>query len=189
MYRLGFTPWDGHPLPAHLRKLIEGDSKLPPGRALDVGCGTGDTAIYLAQHGWEVTGMDFVERALRRARDKAARAGAQVRFIRADVTRLGEYQLGEPFDLVTDSGLLHGLLDPARDAYVRELAAAVRPGGRLLILGFDEGRRRQPRGISRAEVERRFADGWDLLGSGLDAEASRNSRDQLFYYDLLRRPD
>ena len=49
MYRVGFAPWDGHPLPQALRDLVEGGAALPAGSALDLGCGTGDNAIYLAQ--------------------------------------------------------------------------------------------------------------------------------------------
>ncbi len=76
-YRLGFTPWDGHPIAQSLRTWSrEGDDALPAGSALDLGCGTGDSSIYLAQHGWKVTGVDFVPKALEKARAKAAAAGA-----------------------------------------------------------------------------------------------------------------
>src|SRR5437773_2912196 len=89
MYRVGFTPWDGHKLPARLTDLIEGDTALPKGKALDVGCGTGETSIYLARHGWAVTAVDFVKVALERARAKTEAAGMSVRFLQADVTQLG----------------------------------------------------------------------------------------------------
>lgn len=186
MYRIGFTPWDGHQLPARLRELIEGDAALPKGKALDVGCGTGDTSIYLAQHGWDVTGIDFVERALEKARSKAQRAGAHVRWLRADVTKLGQYDLGQGFNLVVDSGLLHGLSDDARDAYVRELSPLVADGGRLLILAFGVRKRRGPRGIDREEVERRFGRGWQLQATGVDPAASNLADDPLYFYDLRR---
>src|SRR3954451_4535509 len=91
MYRLGITPWDGHPLPTWLRGQIEEPGGLVAGRALDVGCGTGDTSIYLARHGWQVTGIDFVKRALNRARAKTTAAGVSVRYQQADVTRLSTY--------------------------------------------------------------------------------------------------
>ena len=71
-YRLGFVPWDGHPLAHSMQNLIEGEPALPAGRALDIGCGTGDNSIYLAKHGWQVTGVDFVAKAVDKARAKAA---------------------------------------------------------------------------------------------------------------------
>src|SRR5438874_554339 len=108
-YRVGFTPWEGHALPARLRQLIEGPTALPPGRALDIGCGTGDTAIYLSRNGWDVTAFDFVERALRRASAKASAAGVKVRWVRADATDLKPENLGTGFQLAVDNGCLHGL--------------------------------------------------------------------------------
>jgi SAM-dependent methyltransferase len=62
---------------------------LPTGRALDIGCGTGTQAVYMAGQGWEVTGMDAIDRPLRKARARAAAAGASVDWVRGDVTRLG----------------------------------------------------------------------------------------------------
>jgi SAM-dependent methyltransferase len=87
-YAVGFTPWDGHPLSTKLRELVEGTDTLLPGSALDVGCGTGDASIYLAQHGWQVTGVDFTPKALDKARAKARAAGVTVNFVHADVTHL-----------------------------------------------------------------------------------------------------
>jgi SAM-dependent methyltransferase len=186
MYRLGLTPWDGHPLPAWLRGQIEEPGGILPGRALDVGCGTGDTSIYLAQHGWTVTGVDFVKRALERARAKTRAAGVSVRYQQADVTQLSAAGVGGGFDLVVDNGCLHGLSAGQRDAYVREISAAAVPGGRLLIMAFAERARRGPDGIDRAEVERRFASGWELVASGKDAAASNRPDDPLYFYDLRR---
>ncbi|HEX2094367.1 MAG TPA: class I SAM-dependent methyltransferase [Longimicrobiaceae bacterium] len=186
MYRIGFTPWDGHQLALRLRELVEGDAALPVGKALDVGCGTGDTSIYLSRHGWDVTGVDFVERALEKARLKGQRAGVSVRWLRADVTRLGQHDVGRGFSLVVDNGLLHGLSDDARDAYVREITPLVVDGGRLLIVGFGPGKRRGPRGIDREEVERHFDGGWELLATGIDPAASNLADDPLYFYDLRR---
>src|SRR5262249_27641084 len=123
MYRIGFAPWDGHQLPARLVELVEGPAALPRGKAIDPGGGTGDSTIYLAHHGWEAVGVDFVERAIEKARVKGEAARAQVRWLRADVTRLGEAGLGSGYRLLVDNGLFHLLSDDARDAYVREVSA------------------------------------------------------------------
>ena len=111
LYRLGFTPWDGHPLSQRLRDLVEGSGQTPalnPGRALDIGCGTGDSSIYLAQHGWQVIGVDYVK-PLAKARAKAGANRVSAEFVEADVTRLSATGIGAGFDLVVDNGCLHGM--------------------------------------------------------------------------------
>ena len=90
-YAIGFTPWDGHAHTKALRELIEGTADtpgLPPAAALDVGCGTGDSSVYLAQHGWHVTAVDFVPKALDKARAKARAADVSMLRIRPCATEL-----------------------------------------------------------------------------------------------------
>jgi SAM-dependent methyltransferase len=187
MYRLGFTPWEGHKMPTRLLELVEGPAALPKGKALDLGCGTGDSSIYLAQHGWEVIAVDFVNRALDRARAKTKAAGVTVQYMQGDVTRLRSYGIGEGFPLISDLGCLHGLSDEGREAYVREVSAVAAPGARLVLAGFAEGKRRGPRGFNRPEVERRFADQWDLLSSGIDEGVSTEPDNPIYVYDLRRK--
>jgi SAM-dependent methyltransferase len=118
-YRIGFTPWDGHPLARSLRVLIEGTndaSALPAASALELGCGTGDCSIYLAKHGWKVTAIDFVPKALAKARAKADAAAAPVAFVHADVTQLSRAGIGSDFNLIVDNGCLHNMSDGDRDA-------------------------------------------------------------------------
>jgi SAM-dependent methyltransferase len=184
MYRFGFTPWEGHALPARLRALAD---EPATGRALDVGCGTGDASVFLARAGWDVTGVDFVERALRRARARAASAGANVRFVRADVTRLPDAALGEPFDLIVDNGCLHGLSDDARAAYVRSVTSVAAPGARLLLAAFPVGAQRKPRGIDRAEIEERFRDDWEMVVAETDPEITADNGEGIGIYELRRR--
>ncbi len=182
MYRLGFTPWDGHALPARLRQLVD---ELPAGKALDIGCGTGDTSIFLANNGWEVTAVDFVERALDRARNKSSAAGADVRFVRADVTRLGSHGVGGGFSLLVDNGCMHGFPDEGRADYVREVEAAATASATLFLVAFPVRRRRGPRGIDRSEIEQRFSR-WELRASGVAGEVSNMPGDPIHFYELRK---
>ena len=186
-YRFGTPPWEGHPLPQRLLELVEGPSALPPGKALDAGCGTGDTSIYLAQRGWDVTAFDFVHVALKRARAKAAAAGVSIRAMQADVTRLTAPEIGTGFRLIVDNGLLHGLSNEARDAYVRLVSTVAAPQATLLLTAFAEKERRGPRGIGGPEIERRFATGWNVRGHWTDPAISRRPDDPVYVYELLRR--
>lgn len=188
-YRLGFTPWDGHPLAKSLRDLIEGDgtSPLPAGTALDIGCGTGDSSIYLAQHGWRVTGVDFVSKAVDKARAKAAADKVSVSFAQADATQLSSAGVGSGFALILDSGCLHGMSDEDRDAYVREVTAVAAPDARLLIVAFVPGGSFGVPGIDQAEVERRFTSDWTLLSAGDEPEMDHNGKNPARHYLFQRR--
>jgi SAM-dependent methyltransferase len=184
-YRLGFVPWDGHPLANSLRDLIE-DAALPPGKALDIGCGTGDNAIYLAKHGWQVTGVDFVARALDKARAKAAANKVDITFARADATRLGSEGIGTDFTLIVDNGCLHGMSDEDRSAYVREVTTVAAPQARLLLVEFIRGGSFAVPGIDPAEVQRRFAADWTPLSSGSEPQMDHNGKDPARYYLFQR---
>lgn len=184
-YRLGFTPWDGHPLAAGLRALVE--SGLEPGRALDIGCGTGDNCVYLAQHGWQVTGIDYVETAVRRARAKMSAAGVDVTVRRADATRLRSEGIGTGFDLIVDNGCLHGMSDGDRDAYVREVTAVAGPAAHLLLVEFVPGASFGVPGIAPADVERRFSAHWMLVSSGDEPAMDHNGKNPARFYLFTRR--
>src|SRR5947208_372149 len=79
MYRFGFKPWDSGIPPPELKELIEGPQARTPGKALDLGCGTGTNTMYMAQHGWDVTGIDFVSTAIAAARKKMQAANVAPR--------------------------------------------------------------------------------------------------------------
>ena len=185
-YRLGFVPWDGHPLANSLTDLIEGDGALAPGTALDLGCGTGDTSIYLAKHGWQVTGVDFVGKAVDKARAKAEADKVAVNFAMADVTRLSSEGVGSNFGLIVDNGCLHGMSAEARDAYVREVTAVAAPDARLLLCEFIPGGTFGVPGIDPAEVERRFAVSWTPLASGSEPAMDHNGKDPARFYLFAR---
>jgi len=184
-YRLGFVPWDGHPLPTSLRDLIEGENALATGTALDIGCGSGDNSIYLAKQGWRVTGVDFVAKAVDKARAKASANKLDITFAQADATRLSSERVGTGFDLIVDNGCLHGM-SPDRDAYAREVTAVAGPSARLLLVEFIPGRSFGVPGIDPAEVERRFAADWTLLSSGSEPAMNHNGKDPGRYYVFAR---
>ncbi|HEX4587076.1 MAG TPA: class I SAM-dependent methyltransferase [Mycobacterium sp.] len=188
MYRLGFTPWDEHPLATSLQELIEGRNGSPaltPGTALDLGCGTGDSSIYLAEHGWKVTGVDFIAKPLGKARAKAAAKKVAVDFAQADVTRLSSEGVGKDLDLIIDNGCLHGMSDEDRDAYVREVTAVTAPNARLLIVAFPPGSL-PVRGISQPDIEQRFSQDWELISAGDEPGLSINDRFKARYYLFQR---
>ncbi len=124
-------PWDTHKTPPELYRFIRDN---PPGRALDLGCGTGTNVITLAQHGWEVTGVDFIPRAIRKARRRAAKAGVQARFQVADVTKLEG--ISGPFDLILDIGCYQSLDQAGMAAYRGNLANLIASGGTFMIYLF-----------------------------------------------------
>jgi cyclopropane fatty-acyl-phospholipid synthase-like methyltransferase len=185
-YRLGFVPWDGHPLATSLKELIEGDGALAPGTALDLGCGTGDNSIYLAKHGWRVTGVDFIAKAVEKARAKASANNLDINFARADVTKLSSEGVGSNFDLIVDNGCLHGMSPEDRDAYVREVTAVAAPDARLLLVEFITGGSYAVPGIDPAEVERRFAADWTLLSSQSEPAMDHNGKDPGRFYLFAR---
>jgi SAM-dependent methyltransferase len=163
-YRTGRSRhWDTGVTPPEVVAEIEGDRPLPPGRALDLGCGTGTNALYLAAHGWQVVGVDFVGSAIEAARRKAGPAEG-VTFIQGDVTRLSSIGVEGPFDLVLDVGCFHSNSGAGRDRYAAQVARLTRPGAMLLLFGFGSrwrGLLGVP-GLSRPEVLGRFGGAFDL---------------------------
>lgn len=151
-------PWDiNQPQPA-LAAVADQFS----GRFLDVGCGTGEHALLAASHGLDAVGVDSSPTAVGRAEEKARERGLAARFLVADALQLGA--LGERFDTVVDCGLFHVFDDDARARYVRSVAGAVSPGGRVFLLCFSD---RQPgdwgpRRIREDELRASFADGWHV---------------------------
>lgn len=167
-YFFGLPIWDRGVPDEELVDLVEGDQHLPPGRALDIGCGTGTETIYLAAHGWKATGVDMVSRALIIARRKAAAAGVSPRFVEADATRLQDFGVGGDYDLILDFGCFHTLPADERDAYVESVSRAAAPGATFLLVGFTRPPRVAPMhaGLSTEEVRARFDGGrWKLVSA------------------------
>ena len=168
MYLVGFTPWDTGAIPSELSELIEGQAALAPGRALDIGCGTGTQSVYLANHGWQVTGVDDLDKPIRQAQARAQASGASVEWKRADATRLTESGLTPGFDLVFDRGCFHGLNAQERTGYAAGVTQLASPGATLLMMCFARNDVRiAPAGAEEDELVRTF-DGWELTSAQSD---------------------
>jgi SAM-dependent methyltransferase len=154
----GKAPWDiGRPQGPF---IAVADRVIDP--ILDAGCGTGETALCFAARGHRVTGIDFLEEAIRRAQVKAAERGLAVEFLVKDALTLGDWC--QRFATVIDCGLFHVFSDDDRRRYVGGLAQVVEPGGRLFLLCFsdEEPGTEGPRRVSRQELYDAFADGWEV---------------------------
>jgi cyclopropane fatty-acyl-phospholipid synthase-like methyltransferase len=196
-YRIGFHPWEDlaehPPFAGKLLELLarEEDGREPPyGPALDLGCGSAVWGVQLAKRGWNVTGVDIVEKALRRARERVEEAGVEMRLVRGDVTALRQADVGSGFKLVVDTGTFHGLADAQREAMGREVSAIAAPDATVLLDCFAPRRRGPlPRGASHADVQRAFP-GWEVTDVEIadtepDALARMFKFDERFY--RLRR--
>lgn len=130
------------------------------GSVLDVGCGTGENALFFAKRGHRVTGIDFLAEPITIAKRKAAERGLTATFLVMDALAIKE--LPEQFDNVIDSGLFHVFSDDDRCRYVDGLATVLKPGGRLYLLCFsdEEPGDQGPRRVSRKEIEDTFSEGW-----------------------------
>ena len=145
--------------------LDRGQAERPSlGRALDIGCGTGDHAVNLARRGWDVTAVDLVPRALDAARAKAAAAGVSLRCERADVRDMAD-AIGRDFTFLLDVGCFHGLKPKERPRHAEQVQLVSGPGSTMLMLAFQPGRRTPgplPRGASPQELRDTF-EGWELV--------------------------
>jgi SAM-dependent methyltransferase len=150
-------PWDtGIPAPELVRAVAE----LPPGRAIDIGCGTGTNLLYLAQHGWQITGVDFVPRAVSKARAKLKSFSPVL--LAADVTTLKTLVLPGPFDLALDMGCFHGLPPGGRRDYAEGLAHWMEKGSRFLLYAWQPESSSDSNGVPKAEVVRCFDGNYTL---------------------------
>jgi cyclopropane fatty-acyl-phospholipid synthase-like methyltransferase len=154
----GQAPWDI----AKPQRAFVAVSERVTGRVLDAGCGTGENALFFAAQGHRVTGIDFVEEAIQRARRKAAERDLHIAFLVKDALALRDW--AERFASVIDSGLFHCFSDNDRRSYVAGLSHVLTPGGRLFLLCFSDAEpgTEGPRRVSRQELYGAFTDGWEV---------------------------
>ena len=185
----GKPPWDiGRPQREYVQLEQAGEIV---GSVLDVGCGTGENALYLAAQGHDVWGIDFTPTAIQKAQEKAAQRHLTVSFRVLNVLEL--HTLGRTFDTVIDSGLFHVFSDEKRPLFVDNLAAVIRRGGTYFMLclselapkldysklkdflpdfdklkdlvpNFDKLKEGDygPRRVTQAEIKGLFQDGWRI---------------------------
>lgn len=157
----GTPPWEiGRPQNEFVQLEDQGEIR---GRVLDVGCGTGENALFYAARGHDTWGVDFAPIAIRRAREKAEDRQARVHFEVASALELSG--VSETFDTVTDCGMFHTFLDPDRPVYAASVASVLRPGGRFFVLCFSEREPTDwggPRRVTEAELRATFVKGWKV---------------------------
>jgi methyl halide transferase len=137
-YRDGNLPWDTGRPSSELQRVLSGNP-IQPCRALDLGCGTGTNSVWLAQQGFEVTGIDVAPLAVERAEERASAAGVTAHFVVGDVLHLPE--LDGPFAFFFDRGCYHAVRRDAPDQYAPAVAQQLASRGRGLILA---GNAREP---------------------------------------------
>lgn len=156
----GRPPWDiGRPQKEFVDLVRKGEIT---GSVLDIGCGTGEHALFFAAEGHEVWGIDSAPLAIGKAKEKAAERGLSVHFLVHNA--LGLASLGRRFDTATDSGLFHTLSDEDRQVFAESLAAILVPDGKYFMLCFSdlEPPGYGPRRISQGEIRETFRNGWTI---------------------------
>ncbi|MEQ1568065.1 MAG: class I SAM-dependent methyltransferase [Myxococcota bacterium] len=162
-YRASDTPWDsGRPSPELARALAA--HACGPCAALELGCGTGTNAVWLAQQGFRVTACDLSATALEVARARAAAAGVEVTFLERDL--LADPDVGGPFDFVFDRGVYHVLRRVDAAAVLGTLARITHPGSRYLVItgnANDPSEAPGPPKVHAHELCAELQPWWDLV--------------------------
>ncbi len=169
LWYFGRPPWDSGISPPELFNFI---SNRPVGRAIDIGCGTGTNVVTLAQHGWQVTGIDFVPRAIQIAKRKAKKANVKADLRVGDATKLKGIE--GPFELALDLGCFHGI--EHRADYLSQLDRVLAPNGHWLLYGIFKSPQ-SGHGLSEADIELIRARGLRLLSrkDGMDRRERKSA--------------
>ena len=133
LYRYSKAPWDIGAR-SELIELVN-NNIIAPVRAIYLGCGTGSNAIFLAQHRFDVTGVDFARSAIAKAREKAKSAGVDVNFVVDDLTDLSKNE--GSFDILVDYGVFYDLSPEDHLKYVKTVLSVSHSGTKFLLLSFE----------------------------------------------------
>ncbi len=140
-YRDGDTPWDSQIRSRELARVLD-EGRIAVGRALELGCGTGTNAVFLAQRGFEVTAIDLSPLALAQASRRATEAGVNVQFVETDVFRLN-VEL-PPFDFIFDRGCYHCVRRVDLPGFLKTVERLTRPGSKWLTLTGNANEKSDP---------------------------------------------
>jgi SAM-dependent methyltransferase len=166
------------------------DAGLVRSPVLDVGCGTGELALFLARQGLDVLGIDLSPLAIRQAREKARGRRIGARFLVWDALELDRLAAaGLTVRTVLDSAMLHVLGDAERDVFVAGLDRVVRPGGLYCVLGDARDDARTAYGITPGEIRRRFgaAGDWEVVFAFETAFRRRWSANPAYFVGVRKR--
>ena len=168
-YEQGSIPWDSGRPSEELQRIL-GEREIARGRALDLGCGTGTNAVFLAGQGFEVTAVDVSSVAVEQARAKAARAGVDVTLLAADLLDLPDLLTEQgvpPFPFVFDRGVYHTVRRENVPGFVATLSRVTAPGGIYLTLAGNANEVRPgeegPPRVSAEEICRELCPPMELI--------------------------
>ena len=133
---LNEIPWNIETPPSDLVELVD-SGKVKPCKTIDLGCGAGNYAIYLANRGFTVTGMDISPTAIKIAKENAKKKGRNCNFLVANVLGILS-EVKETFDFAYDWELLHHIFPEQRRIYVENIYKLLNPGGKYLTVCFSE---------------------------------------------------
>jgi cyclopropane fatty-acyl-phospholipid synthase-like methyltransferase len=192
-YARGDLPWDTGCASAELQWILR-EVDVPRGRALELGCGTGTNAVFLAREGFEVTAFDVSATAIEQARAKAAEAGVEVTLLAADAAALPE--LGPPFPFVFDRGVYHTVRRDNLPGFLDTLSRVTAPGGLYLTLTGNANQVRPgeegPPRVTAEEICRELTPLFDLVQLRefhfTQPPNDRQSEPALAWSALFRRP-
>jgi 2-polyprenyl-3-methyl-5-hydroxy-6-metoxy-1,4-benzoquinol methylase len=161
-YKFGFAEWDVNKAQPDLINLVK-QGKINGQKILDIGCGSGDNAIYLAKQGFEVTGIDYAKKGIQLAKSRAEKSHTSVDFLVGDAFNLS--WLNYQFDTVIDYGLYHNIPLEKLDKYLSSVEQVIKPNGLFIIQSFGENAPKSnfgPRQVTENELKNVFKDRWQI---------------------------
>jgi SAM-dependent methyltransferase len=183
-------PWDiGRPQPAFVELVRAGELNI--GGVLDVGCGTGENALYLAEKGFSVVGVDLATRAIDAAKAKSTERRLKVDFRIANALSL-EFK-NDYFDNAIDSGLFHTFNDSNRVDFAREIARVLKTGGKYFMLCFSDKEPTNwggPRRITKEEIATTFSPLFNInyIRDAYFATRIHNNGGRAYLTSVTRKP-